>query len=85
MIWKRHSTWKNSRVIICYDVKCSPSLKQSLEQLRGAFGDKAPAQRTVLEILKKNFKFDRIALNDNLREGIPVSAVTDKSITGILT
>lgn len=70
--------------MIYYDFKSYISPKQSVERLRAAFGNEAPSQRTVYSWYNE-FKFDRVALSDDLREGRPVSTVTDENIAAVRT
>lgn len=62
-----------------YDIKSSLSSKQSIERLRAVFGDETPYQCTVYN-QHNRFNFDRATSGDDLREGRPISAVTDENI-----
>ena len=73
---------ENFRAMIFYDYKCNLTLKQCIDRLYLAFGDKAPSNRTVYNWFTE-FQHGRTLLSDEFREGRPSTFVVVTNVDAV--
>ncbi|PAA63970.1 hypothetical protein BOX15_Mlig013766g1 [Macrostomum lignano] len=70
------------RAMIFYNYKCGLNQSQSLEPLRLAFGDTAPSRTIVFDWFAE-FRRGRVSLEDEAREGQPLSSTTQEAVAAM--
>lgn len=76
---KMNLTREHFRSMIFYDFRCGLSQQECFQRLQLAFGDEAPCRSSVYSWFGE-FRRGRDHLHDEIREGRPVTAVTESNI-----